>query len=237
MRPRPAVLHTVQRFGCRPFPTRLLTSLESAFTFRDTASPLSSAFTKTAGVYPHSSQIGTRRPLTLGHSEGDVTDKQVGGSHADPAHGYRRVVAFKYATPQRNIFSSASSCTWTISPGTKKFGTPGLYGAATSILKLATYGLRLLKHKPPREISSHATISSPWAKLRMQALKLTLVRTCLRRFSRRAAGAGSGGAATTTGAAAGASSSPSTQPIWRLSTISTTVGSTSTSSDPDRKST
>src|SRR5258708_24271145 len=62
--------------------------------------------------------------------------------------------------------------------------SPGEYGTATSISIFSKYFRLLLKRRPPRDMSSHATTSSASPGRRTHALKLTRVRTCFRRFSR-----------------------------------------------------
>src|SRR6266478_5257339 len=62
--------------------------------------------------------------------------------------------------------------------------SPGEYGTATSISVLSKYLWVLLKRSPPRDMSSHVTMSSCKFGRRTQALKLTRVRACFRRFSR-----------------------------------------------------
>src|ERR1700736_5944318 len=61
--------------------------------------------------------------------------------------------------------------------------SPGEYGTDTSISIFSKYCLRLLKRRPPRDMSSQATISSSEFGRRTQALKLTFMRACFRRFS------------------------------------------------------
>ncbi len=61
--------------------------------------------------------------------------------------------------------------------------SPGEYGTATSISVFSKYFLVLLKRRPPRDRSSHATTSSGKPGRRTQAFKLMRVRACLRRFS------------------------------------------------------
>src|SRR6267378_1762606 len=62
--------------------------------------------------------------------------------------------------------------------------SPGEYGTATSISIFSKYFRLLLKRRPPRDMSSHATTSSASPGRRTHALKLTRVRTCFRRLSR-----------------------------------------------------
>src|SRR6266849_5027027 len=62
--------------------------------------------------------------------------------------------------------------------------SPGEYGTATSIIVFSKYLWVLLKRSPPRDMSSHATISSCKFGRRTQALKVTRMRVCFRRFSR-----------------------------------------------------
>src|SRR6266404_5047446 len=61
--------------------------------------------------------------------------------------------------------------------------SPGKYGTATSISVFSTYFLVLLKRRPPRDMSSHATTSWGEPGRRTHAFKLTRVRACFRRFS------------------------------------------------------
>src|SRR5258708_2146586 len=62
--------------------------------------------------------------------------------------------------------------------------SPGEYGTDTSTNIFSKYCLRLLKRRPPRDMSSQTTISSSEFGRRTQALKLTRMRACFRRFSR-----------------------------------------------------
>src|SRR6266849_8881975 len=62
--------------------------------------------------------------------------------------------------------------------------SPGENGTATSISVFSKYARLLLKRRPPRDMSSHATISSAEPARRTQALKFTRVRACFRRLSR-----------------------------------------------------
>src|SRR2546423_5074528 len=101
---------------------------------------------------------------------------------------YRLRIVCTYAMPYRNTRSAASSCTNTICAATKIGGVPAEYGAAISIFEFSKYRWRLLNRNPPRDISSQDTMSSGKFWYRMHPLKFTLVRTCLRRFSFRAAG-------------------------------------------------
>src|ERR1700730_13692322 len=89
----------------------------------------------------------------------------------------------RYVTPQWYIFCSGSSCTYAICAGTKRAWSPGEYGTATSISIFSKYSRALLKRRPPREMSSHATTSSGNPGRRTQAFKVTRVRPCFRRFS------------------------------------------------------
>src|SRR5882762_8141769 len=74
--------------------------------------------------------------------------------------------------------------------------SPDEYGTATSISIFSKYFRLLLKRRPPRDMSSHATTSSASPGRRTHALKLTRVRTCFRRFSRSFSFTGSSVAAT-----------------------------------------
>src|ERR1700738_1938828 len=112
----------------------------------------------------------------------------------------------RYITPHRYIFFSGSSCTYMIWAGIKMAWSPGEYGTATSISIFSKYFLVLLKRRPPRDMSSHGTTSSGKPRRRTQALMLTRVRACFRRFSGLAAtpapeDAGAGASAVTTSAA------------------------------------
>src|SRR5882762_10613297 len=77
--------------------------------------------------------------------------------------------------------------------------SPDEYGTATSISIFSKYFRLLLKRRPPRDMSSHATTSSASPGRRTHALKLTRVRTCFRRFSRSFSCTGSSVAATVEG--------------------------------------
>src|SRR5260221_711834 len=61
--------------------------------------------------------------------------------------------------------------------------SPGEYGTDTSTSIFSKYCLRLLKRRPPRDMSSQTTTSSAEPARRTQALKLTRMRACFRRFS------------------------------------------------------
>src|SRR5258708_32457552 len=61
--------------------------------------------------------------------------------------------------------------------------SPGEYGTATSISVFSKYFLVLLKRRPPRDRSSHATTSSGKPGRRTQAFKLTRGPAYFRRFS------------------------------------------------------